>query len=501
MPSTSTTAAARQIIKLNTGSLAGLAFDGIRVFFDVPYAAAPVGPLRFQPPRPHAGWKGERDASLPGPTAPQFTRAFPMVDISPLVGDGWRKGDDFLTANIWAPAVSATGLPVMVFIHGGAFSVGSNSTTVSDGSAFARSGVICITLNYRVGIEGFLVAPGVKLNLGIHDVLEGLRWIQLNAAAFGGDPGNVTVFGESSGAMVIGLLLASPLAKGLFRRAILQSGHASMLRPPDVGFRVTQRLADHLRISPDAEGFASKSVEDCVSALEFIARPTTVVDLRGPGGLDPTFGVKVCPSIDEECVLASPLEALQSGAASDVDVLVGTNRDEMNLYFVPTGVRQTLTGAIAIAMLSASHAQAKEVLAAYGLSDEEQSAGEKFSEAMGDLMFRAAARKLALAHCGSTHMYEFDWRSPACNGELGACHGLELPFVFKTLAACTGATGIAGEDPPEELAQSIHDLWVGFAKDGSLPWAEFNRENRTVYHLGKGASIDEAPLRAEAFLV
>ena len=500
MPSNVNAGDARQIVKLNTGTIAGVTLQGVRVYLDVPYAAAPVGALRFQLPVPHAAWDGERDASSPGPTAPQFTRVFPVVDISPLVGNGWRKGDDFLTANIWAPDVSTVGLPVMVFIHGGAFSVGSNSASVSDGSEFARSGVICITLNYRVGIEGFLVAPGVKPNLGIHDVLEGLRWIQRNAAAFGGDAGNVTVFGESSGAMLIGLLLASPLAKGLFRRAILQSGHASMLRPPDVAFRVTERLAEHLQISPDAAGFASKSIEECVSALEFIARPTTLVDLRGPDGLDPTFGVKICPSIDDGCVLASPLETLRYGAANDVDVLVGTNRDEMNLYFVPTGVRQAITGAMAVATLSASHAQAKEVLAAYGLTHDDPSAGEKFSEAIGDLMFRAPARKLALAHVGSTHMYEFDWRSPACSGELGACHGLELPFVFKTLPSCTGPTGLAGEDPPVQLAQSIHDLWIGFAKDGSLPWEEFNRQNRAVYQLAKGASIDEAPLRAESFL-
>ena len=389
MPADVNASDARQIVKLNTGTIAGVTRHGVRVYLDVPYAAAPVGALRLQLPVPHAGWDGERDASSPGPTAPQFTRAFPVVDIGPLVGDGWRKGDDFLTANIWAPDSVATGLPVMVFIHGGAFSVGSNSTRVSDGTEFARSGVICITLNYRVGIEGFLAAPGVTPNLGIHDVLEGLRWIQRNAAAFGGDAGNITIFGESSGAMVIGLLLASPLSKGLFRRAILQSGHASMLRPPDVAYRVTERLAEHLQISPDAAGFASKSMEECVNALEFIARPTTLVDLRGPNGLDPTFGVKICPSVDNQCVLESPLEALKYGAASDVDVLVGTNRDEMNLYFVPTGVRQAITGAMATAMLSASHAQAQEVLAAYGLTGEEPSAGEKFSEAMGDLMFRA----------------------------------------------------------------------------------------------------------------
>ena len=500
MPIQSTTVPSPPTIKLNTGTVAGVARDGVRTFFGVPYAAAPVGSLRFQPPMPHGGWAGERDASSPGPTSPQFTRAFPIVDISPLVGDGWQKGDDFLTANLWVPDTSKAGLPVMVFIHGGAFSVGSNSASVSDGSAFARSGVICITLNYRVGIEGFLVAPGVKPNLGIHDVLEGLSWIQLNASAFGGDPTNVTIFGESSGAMVIGLLLASPLSKGLFRRAILQSGHASMLRSPDVGLRVTQWLAEHMQISPDAAGFASTSAEDCVNALEVIARPTTVVDLRGSGGLDPTFGVKICPSIDDECVVASPLDALRAGAASDVDVLVGTNRDEMNLYFVPTGVRQALTGALAIATLSASHSQAKEVLAAYGLTGEERLAGEMFSEAMGDLMFRAAARKLAVAHNGSTHMYEFDWRSPACDGQLGACHGLELPFVFKTLPVCTGLTGLAGEDPPEQLANSIHDLWVGFARDGSLPWPEFTQENRAVFELAKGEWKVEDPLPAEAFL-
>ena len=337
----------------------------------------------------------------------------------------------------------ATGLPVMVFIHGGAFSVGSNSTRVSDGTEFARSGVICITSNYRVGIEGFPRCTRASNRIWAYTTSwKGCSGFSAMQRLSGRRCEQRDCFWRVSGAMLIGIVIGLSLGKGPISAVrSFKGGHALCFGSPDVAFRVTERLAEHLQISPDAAGFASKSIEECVSALELIARPTTLVDLRGPDGLDPTFGVKICPSIDDECVLASPLETLRHGVANEIDVLVGTNRDEMNLYFVPTGVRQAVTGAMATAMLSASHAQAQEVLAAYGLTGEEPSAGEKFSEAMGDLMFRAPARKLALAHLGSTHMYEFDWRSPACSGELGACHGLELPFVFKTLPSCTGPHG------------------------------------------------------------
>ena len=222
--------------------------------------------------------------------------------------------------------------------------------------------------------------------------------------------------------------------------------------------------------------------------------------MRGPSGFDTAFGAKICPFVDEECVVAAPLDALRAGASSNADVLVGTNREEMNLYFVPTGLRKAITAALAKTMLSTSMPQAQQVLAAYGLSEAGENAGGVFTDAMNDLMFRAGVRQLALAHRGTSHVYEFTWRSPACDGELGACHGLELPFVFKNLATCTGARGIAGENPPETLSESINKLWVSFATSCSFPWPTFSESRRAVYDLATGIWSSEPALIAEAFL-
>jgi para-nitrobenzyl esterase len=473
----------------------------VQAFLGVPYAAPPVGDMRFALPAAHERWHGVRDASQPGPTAPQFIRDFPVIDVKPLVGTGWHKGEDFLTANIWTPGTDRRGLPVMVFVHGGAFAVGSNNSAVNNGAAFARSGVVCIGINYRLGIEGFLPIHGIPTNLGLRDILFALEWVKANAAAFGGDPENITLFGESAGAMAIGLLLGSPLAKGLFRRAILQSGHASTYREPQVAGRVLAKTAEILNVSPDITGFGSRTMEECVGALEVLTQPTTRIDLRGSDGHDSMFGItKVGPVLDDDILPRPPLAAIADGLNSDVEVLIGTNREEMNLYFVPTGVRALLTDATAVAVLGASHSRAEDILRDYGLGQPGSNAGEVFTTAMHDLMFRAPARILAATRTGPTHFYEFDWRSPACSGQLGACHGLELPFVFNTLATCTAVDGVAGENPPQSLADSVHGLWLDFARGKRLPWPAFLGDSRSVYSLYKREVQHELPLIAETYL-
>jgi len=461
-------------VTISTGKLLGSATNGVASFLGVPYAAPPVGTRRFALPTRHDRWDGMRDATELGPTAPQFSRPFPNLDVVPLIGRGWQKGDDFLTANIWTPDPAAQNLPVMVFIHGGAFVVGSNNAPVSDGTAFARSGVVCISLNYRLGVEGFLPIPGVPTNLGLRDLLFALQWVQENARVFGGDPANVTVFGESAGAMAIADLISSPLANGLFRRAIIQSGHGSMVRSPQVSARVVKLAAKLLRVPGTADGFKSKSIEECLKMLEKLSEPTTWIDLRDSSGHDPVFGLsRIAPVYGDDVLPELPLAAVGKGAGRDVDLLIGTNREEMNLYFVPTGVRKSLRSPLAIFLLSRSMPKAFRTLRSYGLWKNGKHPGEVFTETLHNLVFRTPARQFASAHKGRTHMYEFEWRSPACGGELGACHGLELPFVFDTLATCTGPTGIVGENPPDLLAKKVHQIWVEFATNGQLGWPQF----------------------------
>jgi len=171
----SATDATAPIARTTSGSVRGVRKGGVDVFLGVPYAAPPVGARRFASPQPPEPWSGVRDATAPGPTAPQFIREFPQLEVTPLVGEGWRRGDDFLVLNVWAPADDRPGKPVMCFIHGGAFVLGSKDAPVNDGTAFARDGVVCIAINYRMGIEGFLPIDGVPTNLGLRDQLAAPR--------------------------------------------------------------------------------------------------------------------------------------------------------------------------------------------------------------------------------------------------------------------------------------------------------------------------------------
>lgn len=480
--------------------LAGTCQAGVRRFFGVPYAAPPVGPNRFAAPQPVAPWAGVRDASRRGPCAPHKVGEFPQLDVQSLVGDSAELGDDYLTLNLWAPQ-DAAGAPVMVFIHGGGFVAGSKDAPVHDGSAFARQGVICIAINYRLGIEGFLPIPGIPTNLGLRDMLAALQWVQDNVAAFGGDAANVTVFGESAGAMAIANLLGSPLATGLFRRAIIQSGHGAMVRPIPVAQRLVARLAKLLRIPQTAAGFASVPFDRAWAAMEKVSKPWPGIDLRDAAGHEPVFGIsRFIPVVGDDVLPQAPLSALGQGAGRDVDLLIGSNADEMNLYFVPTRIRDRIPGFLARWFVGRSHPDARGVLGAYGLGAPGRKPGQAMTAALTDLVFRWPARQFAAAHQGQTHFYEFDWHSPACGGQLGAAHAVEMPFVFNTLATATGQRGIAGEAPPQALADRVQALWVGFARDGSVPWPAFDAVGRQVHLLDADRTIHEPVMPAAAFL-
>jgi len=484
--------------RTEAGPVKGVRSGGICRFFSIPYAAPPVGENRFKEPQPAIPWPGERDATQPGPSAPHRIKDFPAIDVVPLVGSGSEGGEDYLTLNIWAPD-SAEGRPVMVFIHGGGFVVGSKDAPVSDGTEFARSGVVCVAINYRLGIEGWLPIPGAPTNLGMRDMIFALEWVQRNIAEFGGDPSNVTVFGESAGAMAIADLIASPLAEGLFRRAIIESGHGGMVREIPVAQRLVRKLAKILKVTPDVGGFRKVDFDSAWKAMEKVSKPWSI-DLRDADGHEPVFGIsRFIPVHGDDVLPQKPIEALKNGAGKEVDVLIGTNSEEMNLYFVPTKVRAKAPGLLLRWLLGKAHPKARHALEAYGWGKGKK-AGHVFVDAMHDLVFRWPARRFAEEHQGRTHFYDFDWKSPACDGQLGACHGLELPFVFKTLPTATGAKGFAGETPPQELADHIHDLWVQFATDGALPWPEFDRESRQVQLLGSNKTISEPVMPAAAFL-
>ena len=489
------------IIMTSAGPVRGVRDGGVSRFLSIPYAAAPVGELRFAAPQPARPWTEARDATQPGPNAPQAGGAFPGLDIAPLVGTGWVRGDDFLNVSVWTPDCAAKGLPVMVWIHGGGFVGGAALASAQDGTAFAKSGVVLMAITYRLGIEGFLPIDGAPTNLGLRDQISALAWIRLNAVAFGGDPGNITVFGESAGAMSIGDLVASPLAQGLFQKAIIQSGHGSMVRSIAVTRRLTAKIAAKAKIAPNRAGFASLSLEASVKATSAARQPTFRVDLTDDTGGNPAHGLsRFLPVYGDDVLPDRPLDALAKGVGKDIQVLIGANAEEMNLYFVPTGVRDKMNGLLAWFMLSRSVRRARAILKAYGLGQKGRKSGDVLTQAMSDLVFRYPTRLYAAAHQGQTHIYDFGWRSTAWKGQLGACHGIEVPFVFNTLASVTGPQGLAGEAPPQALADAVQKIWVDFAATGKLPWPKYDPAVGGVYALDTGTFAPEPTMPVARFV-
>ncbi|MBB4932624.1 para-nitrobenzyl esterase [Lipingzhangella halophila] len=454
------------------GAVRGRAGGGAHVFLDIPYAAPPTGAARFAAPVPHEPWQGIRDATRPGPTAPQPHRdGFGALDMSPYFEPGWIPGDDYLTVNVWAP-LHARNSPVMVFVHGGGFITGSTRSPLYDGTAFARDGVVLVTLNYRLGIAGFLDLPDAPANRGLLDVVAALGWVRRNIAAFGGDPGNVTLFGQSAGATITSGVLATPGAEGLFHRAIVQSGNGMGAFSTEQAARVTHAAAAALGVEPTVADFARVPDEHFVDVTPKLGG----LDLRTSTRFDPLLGLSAFSLVLDR----QPAEAVAAGAGAGAGttLLVGTNTEEGNLYLAPQGNLTTSTAEDVRNTAAQVHADPAALVARYRARYPRASTGGLHSTILGDALFGAGSRRLAEAHAaqerGPTYTYEFAWRSSAVDGQLGAAHTVELPYVFDCLdlPELRGPRGLLGPaEPPAALATRMHSAWVAFARTGEPGWA------------------------------
>ncbi|MEU0880487.1 carboxylesterase family protein [Lentzea sp. NPDC005914] len=465
-----------------SGQIRGHRHDHGTVFLSVPYAAPPVGAARFTAPQPHPGWTEIRDATQPGPTAPQPVRdQFGTLDMSPYFGPGWRRGEDYLTVNVWAPRRDGRPHPVMVFVHGGGFVAGSSHAPLYDGSAFLRDGVVLVTVNYRLGVPGFLHLPDAPDNRGLLDVLAALQWVQDNISGFGGDAGNVTLFGQSAGAIIVAGILADPSAQGLFQRAIVQSGSGTAAFTPEQATIVTTAVGHALGLEPTAANLTDVPDE---RFLEILPR-LNELDLRTSTNHDPLGGITRFGVISER----HPAAAI---AGCRADLLTGTNLDEGNLYLAPLGLLAGSTDADVHDTAARFHPDPTAAVHAYRQRFPDAGAAELRSILLGDGLFGTGTALLAAAHAtaapGRTYRYEFGWRSSALDGQLGAIHVVELPFVFDhvSLPALRGRDALLGDvDPPTELAAGTHRAWVAFARTGDPGWPPYRGLGGHIQSIGR----------------
>ncbi len=459
-------------------------------FLGIPFGAPITGAARFAAPQREAPWSEVADATSYRDYCPQS-----VSKTGALLGARNKPGnDDCLNLNVWTPGTDDGARPVMVWIHGGAYVTGTGSIPWYDGHRFAANhDVVVVTINYRLGALGYLdvsaiVPDAVDLaapNAGLLDQIAALEWVRDCIASFGGDPANVTVFGESAGAFSIATLLGAPSARGLFRRAILQSGAAAHISAPERASRMARAFLDELGVRPTRDGIASladRGIDEIVAASEAAAAKTKEAD-----------GLPWQPSTGTSSLPQHPHDVVRSGAWQGIDVLLGTTRDEMRLFtaFDPAlraidadGIRKRLS-------VSVGPVAAEAIATAYLADDPERSTADTWPEISTDEVFRVPAHRLATAHheggANSLWAYEFAWPTPVFGGLLGSCHALEIPFVFDNLHQ-PGVAMLTGDDPERQLiADLLHPAWASFARHGdpnvdaspkAPEWLSWNPEER-----------------------
>jgi para-nitrobenzyl esterase len=470
------------LVRLTSGDVRGRTEDGLAVFRGMPFARPPVGAFRLAAPQPVEPWVGVREAAAFGPPPPQ----------SGVLGARNAQDTDgnWLTVNVWFPDGGAARLPVLVWIHGGGYVYGWSGDPIFDGAALARDGVVVVTFNHRLSAEGFGHFPGAPANRGLLDQIAALRWVQDNIAAFGGDPGQVTLIGESSGAGSIAALMAMPSATGLFRRAIAQS-------VPGVYFTealatdIAAAITDHLGLPPDSRELARLSPSRLSDAADAVA---------GGMAANPRWGqaaylqTPFAPVVDGAVLPSVPWKALAGGAASGVELIVGHTRDEYRLIMALTG---------RIGEISAEQSDAAlRLLApdpdAYRAAHPAAGVEALYELVHSDWLFRMPSLRLAEAQHlhGPVHLYELTWNAPGMDGEtLGACHGLGVPLTFGNLTA-GGAAFLIGQSPPADavrLATRVRAAWIAFAATGDPGWPVYEPRERQTWIIDSEPDVRPYP--------
>jgi para-nitrobenzyl esterase len=445
---------------------------GLAVFRGIPFAQPPTGPARFAAPRPTRPWDGVREAFSFGSPPPQSSSYGP----APAPAD-----DDWLTVNVWTPEPdSEARRPVLVWIYGGAYKVGSADAPGYDGGRLAREGdLVVVTFNYRTGVEGFAQLDGAPANRGLLDQVAALTWVRDNIAAFGGDPDLVTVFGQSAGAGSVAALLAMPSAVGLFRRAVAQSVPGIYYSPP-LAADIAGVIAAELGLRATATDLSAVDPVRLVAAADTVER-TLGKSAHRWGKVAQTVAL-FAPVVDGDVLPATPWQALASGAARQVPLIAGHTRDEFRLFLAMGGQLGAVSDERA--------AQALRVLGpgrdgehAYRAAFPGASAERLFELVNTDWLFRMPTLGLAEAQAaggGTAYLYELSWAAPANGGILGACHGLDGPLVFGNLDEGFASRLIGPPPVPaaEEVSAQFRTAWTRFAATGDPGWPAYDPRER-----------------------
>ncbi len=473
------------MVETASGKVEGRFKGGLAVFRGIPYAAAPVGTRRWAAPEAPEPWSGVLDARAAGPAAPQNE---PMLKLlGAIAGAGPAgAGDDCLSLNVWSPGLDDARRPVLVWIHGGAFMMGSGGAQIYDGAELARRGdLVVVTINYRLGAHGFLQLADLvpdgpfASNPGLRDQVAALEWVREHAIRFGGDPDRVTIFGESAGGMSVAALLAAPAAQGLFRGAIAQSGAAHNVSSREAASRVAETFLSEVGLS----AAKATGLFELPDAVLLKAQRKTAARL-----IFEHRGLPFQPAEDSAWYPEQPLEAIEAGRAARVPLLIGTNRDEWDLFQAGDRKAKTLD-AEGLKRRFERAAGADDVEATFELYHgvhRGRTPKAIWGAYQTDRVFRAPAERLAETHAehASVHAYCFTWSPLPLRRFMGAGHAMEVPLVFGTWrhpllrGFMLGARG---------LSRRIQDHWIAFAhagEPGASDWAPYTGAQRSVKTLG-----------------
>jgi para-nitrobenzyl esterase len=499
-------------IETSFGRVRGLESAGIHTFRGVPYAAPIEGVRRFLPPVDPEPWTGVRDCTRNGEAVPQIS--LPVFTF--INGAGSRLGSDCLSVNVWTPGLDTGRRPVLVWIHGGGFLVGAGSTAIYNGRSLASRGdVVVVTINYRLGALGYAHLGTVfgdefaeSTNLGVRDQIAALRWVRENIERFGGDPGNVTVFGQSAGGMSTAALLASPQARPLFRRAICMSGAGGQVIDRDTAAGVAREFVSRLGgPAPSQRALSQIPMSEILRA-----QGDTVATMSNLYRL-----MVFVPFVDGDVITEQPLDAVRSGAARDIPILTGTTLEEWKLFrALDPGLRplswEEVRVRFELMFREAFPGAPTPEQAAHHWREalSGRTAGTTPSEAwcafQSARMFHYPCAQLAEAQSlagGSAHRYLVTWRAPAARRALGAAHAIDVPFVFGAASSplALPLAGIGGA--AREFGDKMQAAFLAFARDGSpgdpsLPdWPAYEPSRRATMILGRKFVVEDAPLEPE----